>query len=146
MAALTIILIAAFAIDRLVNGLFFLLSFSDDLRPLVSEDPAHPDEGAARTRRLIYGLVAGYLGVVVVAGILKVRLFEIIQFTPAPDGKPNAMLDTLLTGLILAGGADRLSELVKSFSGEGKKGGEKPIEITGKLVLEQPAAAKSHSV
>jgi hypothetical protein len=137
MGALTIILIASFAIDRLVTGLFFLLAFSDDLRPLVLEDPARPDGRAARARRLIYAIVAGYLGIVVVAGILKVHLFEMAA--PA-DAKPNAFLDTVLTGMILAAGADRLSEIVKSFGGDGgaRHAPEKPIEITGKLILEQP--------
>ena len=139
MTTITIILVAAFAIDRLVAGLFFLLSFSDDLRPIVVEDPEHPDEQAARIRRLIYALVAGYLGIVVVAGILKVRLFEMSQVAALGDAKPNALLDTLLTGMILAAGADRLAELVKTFSGGAgeKKGGERPIEITGRLVLDR---------
>jgi hypothetical protein len=146
MAAIVLILVAAFAIDRLVTGLFFLLSFSDELRPLIGEDPAHPDEHATRVRRLIYALVAGYLGIVVIAGILKVRLFEMMQTTAIGDVKPNALVDTLLTGLIMAGGADRLAELLKAYGGGGeKKGGDKPIEVTGKLVLEQAAGAAAGS-
>ncbi|HTT61978.1 MAG TPA: hypothetical protein VMG35_09060 [Bryobacteraceae bacterium] len=143
MSAITVILIAAFGIDRVVAGLFFLLSFSAELRPLVIEDAAHPNRRASRARRLIYTLVAGYLGVVVVAGILKVHLFEMTQIAALGVPKPNPLLDTLLSGLIMAAGADRLSELVKSFgeSGGKKGGGEKPIEITGKLVLEQNRSA-----
>ncbi|MGA2196931.1 MAG: hypothetical protein ABSH40_16845, partial [Bryobacteraceae bacterium] len=98
---------------------------------------------AARARRLIYALVAGYLGVVVVAGILKVHLFEMTQIAAPGVPKPNALMDTLLTGMILAAGADQLSELVKTLGdpGRGKNGaGDKPIEVTGKLVLEQASA------
>jgi hypothetical protein len=135
--AITIILIAAFAIDRLVAGLFFLLSFSADLRPLVVEDPASRNPGAARVRRLIYALVAGYLGVVVVAGILKVHIFEMTQIAAPGIPRPNALLDTLLSGMIMAAGADRISELVKSFGESGGRKGEKPVEITGTLVLEE---------
>jgi|HubBroStandDraft_5_1064220.scaffolds.fasta_scaffold326556_2 hypothetical protein len=138
MGAVTVILIAAFAIDRLVTGLFFLLSFSEDLRPLLAEDDAHPNERAGRVRRLVYALVAGYLGVVVVAGILKVHLFEMMQIAAPSVPKPNALADTLLTGMILAAGADRLAEIVKSLGEGGKKeGADKPIRITGKLVLER---------
>jgi hypothetical protein len=141
MGALTILLIAAFGIDRLVTGLFFLLSFSDDLRPLLVEDPAHPNDRAARARRLIYAIVAGYLGIVVVAGILQVRLFDMA----APMGaKPNPLVDALLTGMILAAGADRIADIVKSF-GTGavaaKKPEDKPVEITGRLILEHPVSA-----
>ncbi len=143
MSAITVILIAAFAIDRVVAGLFFLLSFSPDLRPLIVEDAANPDQRASRARRLIYALVAGYLGVVVVAGILKVHIFEMTQIAAPGVPRPNPLLDTLLSGMIIAAGADRLSELVKTFgeSGGKKGGGEKPIEITGKLVLEQSRGA-----
>ena len=141
MGAITIIVIAAFAIDRLVTGLFFLLSFSADLRPLVSDDVQNRDERSTQARRLLYGIVAGYFGVVVVAGILRVHLFEMTQIAGPGDAKPNALMDTLLTGMILAAGADRLSEMVKTFGGghPGEKagGGERPIEITGKIVLEQ---------
>lgn len=143
MGAITVILIAAFAIDRVVACLFFLLSFSPELRPLVLEDAVHPNERAVRARRLIYALVAGYLGVVVVAGILKIHLFEIIQIAAPGVPKPNALLDTLLTGLIVAGGADRLSGFAKTLgdSSGGRPGGsDKPIEITGKLVLEHGSA------
>ena len=140
MATITIILVAAFAIDRIVNGLFFLLSFNDDLRPLVTEDAAHPNERASRTRRLIYAMLSGYLGIVIIAGILKVRLFEMTAASALGDARPNALVDTLLTGMILAGGADRLSEILKAYggaSGSEKKSAERPIEITGRLVLDQ---------
>lgn len=145
MNAITVVLIAAFGIDRVVAGLFFLLSFSPDLRPLVVEDAAKPNQPAARARRLIYALVAGYLGVVVVAGIMKVHIFEMMQIAAPGVPVPNPLLDTLLSGMIMAAGADRISELVKSFGDSGGKkgggGGEKPIEITGKLVLEQSRGA-----
>lgn len=140
MSAITVILIAAFAIDRLVAGLFFLLSFSADLRPLVVEDTVNPHPRAARAQRLIYAVVSGYLGVVVVAGIMKVHLFEMTQIAAPGVPRPNPLLDTLMSGMIMAAGADRLSELVKTF-GEKKGGGEKPVEITGRIVLEQSRSA-----
>lgn len=139
MGAITVLVVAAFAIDRLVAGLFFLLSFSPDLRPLVSADVS--GSGHDRTRRLLYAIVAGYLGVVVVAGILKVRVFEVLTATGTGGARPNAFLDTVVTGMVLAAGADRLSELVKSFSGEKKGHEDKPIQITGTLTLEHGAGA-----
>ncbi len=152
MGVLTILLVAAFAIDRIVAGLFFLLSFSADLRPLLVDDPSHRDDSAARTRRLIYAMVAGYLGVVVIAGILNVHLFEMaapVDMTLTPDSTtlpvahPSHLLDTLLTGMILAAGADRISDIVKSF-GSGaeaaRKNEDRPLAITGKLILERPAS------
>lgn len=152
MGVLTILLVAAFAIDRIVAGLFFLLSFSSDLRPLLTEDPEYPNAHAARVRRLIYAMVAGYLGVVVIAGILNVHLFDMaapVDLTSTPGSAtntfqvihPSRLLDTLLTGMILAAGADRLSDIVKSFGAGAEtttKSEEKPLEITGRLILERP--------
>jgi len=144
MGAIGVILIASFAIDRIVTGLFFLLSYSKDLHPLVAEDSAvgGPKDGrAAKTRRLIYTLIGGYLGTVIIAGILNVRLFAMTKFA-LPDQTPSPLLDTLMTGLILAGGADRLAEALKLFGGSPpERKSDRPIEITGRLVLEQGSDA-----
>ena len=54
---------------------------------------------------------------------------------------PSRLLDILLTGMILAAGADRISDIVKSFGAgadAAKKSEEKPLAITGKLILERP--------
>jgi hypothetical protein len=147
MSAIAVILIASFAIDRILGGLFFLLSYSEDLRPLIGEPEdaqRQPDSRAMRTKRLIYALIGGYLGTVVIAGLMNVRLFELVQI--AMPEKPNALLDTLLTGLILAAGADRLTEALKLMgegAGAGGKKGDRPIEISGKLVLERDNAKSS---
>jgi hypothetical protein len=146
MGAIGVILIASFAIDRIVTGLFFLLSYSNELQPLVAEDSSggRPrDDRAAKTRRLIYALTGGYLGTVIIAGILNVRLFAMTKFAVSPDQTPSPLLDTLMTGLILAGGADRLAEALKLFSGGSapEKKSDHPIEIIGRLVLEQASDA-----
>jgi len=63
MGVIGVILVASFAIDRIVAGLFFLLCYSPDLHPLVVENPPEGtphDERASRTRRLIYALISDY--------------------------------------------------------------------------------------
>jgi len=142
MGDIATILIASFAIDRIVAGLFFLLSYSDSLRPLIGESVVQApirNEGAARTRRLLYALFAGYLGIVVIAGILNVRLSALTKLPGGANPLSNPLLDTLMTGLIVAAGADRVADALKLFGAPGaEKKTEHPIEITGKLVLEQP--------
>jgi hypothetical protein len=142
MREIAIILIASFAIDRIVTGLFFLLSYNADLRPVLDpnsiDDPAQKAK-AIKDYQLIYAIVAGYLAIVFVSGVMGVRLSAITGL--APDAKAgraiNELLDILLTGLLLVGGADRLAEALKLVKGEGGKGSQAPIEITGKVVLQQ---------
>jgi hypothetical protein len=149
MGDIATILVASFAIDRIVTGLFFLLSYSDTLRPLIGEAVLQApirNERAARTHRLVYALFAGYLGIVIIAGILNVRLSALTKLPGTANPLSNPLLDTLLTGLILAGGADRIADALKLFGAPGPdKKSEHPIEITGKLILEQPEKSKSTS-
>jgi len=93
--------------------------------------------------RLIYAIVAGYLAIVFVAGLMGVRLSAITGLTPDLKGLPdmNQLLDILLTGLLLVGGADRLADGLKLLRGEGGRGSQAPIEITGKVVLQQEGAS-----
>ena len=138
-----VILIASFAIDRMVTGLFFLLSFHPDLRAVLDPDSL-PDpaakEDATRLCRLIYAVCAGYLSIVIVAGMMGIRLSKItgLELDPNAGSVMSTMLDVVVTGLLLIGGADRLAEALKLYGGKESKP-QAPIEITGKVVLEQGA-------
>ena len=144
MREIGIILIAAFAIDRIVTGMFYLLSFNADLRATLDPDSLSDPTAraaAARLYRLVYSVCAGYLGIVIVAGVMGIRLSKIAAIPLDSSLGPvmgNA-LDVLVTGLLLVGGADRLAEALKLFGGDIKPAKE-PIEITGKVVLEQSLA------
>jgi hypothetical protein len=139
-----IILIAAFAIDRIVTGLFFLLSYNTELRMILDpnsiEDPEAKESGA-KLYRLIYAVCAGYLGIVIVAGVMGIRLSKIAGLELDPNAGPvmGSMLDILVTGLLLVGGADRLADALKLYGDKDSKP-QAPIEITGRVVLEQGAA------
>ena len=139
-----IILIASFAIDRIVTGIFYILSYSRELRPILDPDSIPDPESradAAKLYRLIYSVCAGYLGIVVVAGEMGIRLSKISGIPADVAGGPvmGNVLDVVVTGLLLVGGADRLAEALKLFGGDTKPA-KAPIEITGKVVLEQNAA------
>jgi hypothetical protein len=136
-----IILIASFAIDRIVAGIFFLLSYDPELRGMLDPESIKDLTGkteALRTYRVLYTMFAAYLGTVVLAGHLGHRLSTITQVLPKTEGGWNTLLDILVTGLLLAGGADRLAEALKLTTGMGDdKKSKTPIEITGRVVLEQ---------
>ncbi len=145
--AIAVILIASFALDRIVSGILFLLSYRKQWR-VRFPDPASMPPGeaqteAARKYKLLYGAFAAFLAVVVIAGYLKIRLLQLmglIVVDPAVNFSITKLCDALLTGLLLVGGAERLSELIKFMGAPADasaKSPPKPIEITGRLVLEK---------
>ena len=141
-SAIAAILIASFAIDRVTTGILALFSWvrrrlrgTRDVPDLLATDGG---------RRAPYFVVAGLLGAVVLGGFGDVRVLAALGFVSV-----NPYLDALITGLVLMVGADRASDLLQRFDvpGGGSKKPAAPIEVTGKLVLENPdAQRRDHSV
>lgn len=134
-SAIAVIVIASFAIDRIVTGLLFLLSFLDRWErafpdPSTVEDVLERGR-AEKKQKLGYFIFAALLGVVV-CWYGKLRIFFALGFTDTPQ-----VFDILATALTLTAGSDRIAALLNLNSGmQGEKTSARPIEITGKLVLE----------
>ncbi len=138
--AIAMILIASFAIDRIVVGLLFLFSFIPRWSRAFPEPSSFADPearaGAERKRKLIYFVFAGVLAGLFLAGYGQDRILKAAGFSI------NPILDTILTGLILMGGADRMTEFLKMIgvqNAEKPEAPPHPIEITGRVILEEPA-------
>ncbi len=136
---LAVILIASFAIDRIVTGLLVALSFIPAWRKRFPEAStvSDPEEKvvAENKQKTVYFVLAAILGIGVLAWGGNIRLFTALHFPV------NPILDSVITGLILVAGADKLSG-VMNMMGSGGGGSQSqqasaPIEITGKLVLER---------
>jgi hypothetical protein len=156
--AIVLILVAAFAVDRIATGLLFLLSF---LKPWARRfpDPALIESSvdkvkAEKKQRLVYFAIAGILGIVVLAGFANIRLLAALGVVPKPsvppspsDGSLHAFLDIVITGLVLMGAADRVARLLKLPGTPGLEPAEpRPLEITGKLTLEDGKGSRIGSV
>lgn len=133
---IAIVLMASFAIDRIVTGALFLLSFSGQWArrfpdPDAVIDPA--ERVRARNRqKLLYFCFAAVLAVPVLAGYGRVRILAALGFPT------NALFDVILTGLILVGGSDRVADILKLPGARGAEKPEpKPITIQGTLVVEE---------
>ena len=130
--AIALILIASFAIDRIVTAALFLLSF---VIPWL--DPGSVESPGARARaeklyKLVYVTIAGVLAVGVVAQYGGVRLLSALGMASDP------LLDTFLTGIVLVGGSDRIAALLKlPGAPDAERAAPPPIQITGKLTLEE---------
>ena len=151
--ALALILIASFAIDRIVTGVLFLLSFS---RPWSRHfpDPASLNVDTARSKaekkqKLVYFILAGIFGIVVLAWLGDIRIFSAVVKSAKDPSLPmvDPTLDRIITGLVLAAGADRLAQVLKMpGSPAGEKVDQKPIQVTGKLTIEDEAARLSGTI
>jgi len=134
--ALAAILVASFVVERVTSGILFLLSLRASWNLLDPETfPEGPQRIAAQRKRKLwhFGLSA-VLGVAVIAWYGNVRLLQAIGFPGAPP-----LLDILFTGLLLTAGSDRVAAIVKLPEGLGAGRKSEPVQITGKLVLEDGA-------
>ncbi len=134
-SALAVLVIASFAIDRIATFVVCLASWLHLLPDAeLTADPAARIRATRKERMAYYG-VAGVLGIGVVAGYGGVRIFQASGFPAMPW-----LLDTALTGLIMVAGADRVATVLHLPGGAPTDTAPvRPIEVTGKLILEEPA-------
>jgi hypothetical protein len=164
--AIALIVVLSFAVDRIVAGLLFALSLNGRWRnrfpdpASVQEEPAK--SSAERKEKLVYFVLAATLCIGILAAFQNVRIIKALGMaaaapaeqsnsTPATTGSETptrppteGVLDFIITGLILMGGAERIAAIIKvPGAGGGEKPGEHPVHITGKLTLEEPGGKKA---
>jgi hypothetical protein len=128
--AITIILIASFAIDRLVTLLMFLLPFAKLRR---DQDP----ELQKKRERVTYIALAGFLG-------LLLGYFGDIRLLAGLGFSTNVVMNAIVTALILTAGSDSISALLKKMSSTGLGEAEpKPLVVQGDLTLKRPERARA---
>ena len=125
---LAAIAIAAFAIDRTVAALLFLLSYA-----WKSADPALvPPEArvqAERSYKLAYFVFACALALLAYF-YGRLSVFSVLGFPH------NPVLDAFITMLVLVGGSDRISALLKvPDAARLSKPPAEPIKISGTVTL-----------
>ena len=132
-------LLVAFAIDRIVRGVLFMLSGSEawkakypDPDYMKDDDPGKP--GAVRSRKWWYFALSLPLSIAVLAVVGTGMLHHV--------GVASGPVDFVLTALILMGGSQQVSEFTKSFSPPGAPR-EPEVKVTGTLELEEGLAAKA---
>lgn len=140
-SAIAVIVIVAFAIERSVTGLLFLLPFNKRWAqrfpdPALLENPAKKAR-AEKTQKLLYYLFAGTLGLII-ACFGNVRLLHALGLNDS-----RIVLDIFVTALVLVAGSDILGHIQKLSGAPGSgKSSQQPIEITGKLILEESGEKK----
>ena len=144
------IALLSFAIDRIVTGILFLLSFASVWNRRFPE-PALIDDASSRfkaekKRKLIYFVFAGILALALLSFPTNLRILKAlgVQPTPPPAEKESdplgfRSLDFLLTGLILLGGAEGIARLLRlpSVMPGSARSETKPLEITGRITVDE---------
>jgi len=143
-----VVVIASFVIDRVAAGVFFLLSLLGGWNRMFP-DPATIQDASAklaaqkRQKLVYYTFVAALAVTIVVSFELRVlQALAITGFEPAP------WQDMFFSVLVLMGGSDQIAALLKSpHAGKGVElaAPPKPIEVTGRLTLDENAARATRS-
>ena len=133
-SVVALVLLLAFAIDRVVSFLLFALSNSRGWRtrfpdPALFEDAAQKLE-ARRRQKAAYYVLAAVFSVTILA-VVRHGFLKQLGFEEGP-------LDIFLSALILMGGAEQVAK----FSGtlgdrDAPVVSEPPVQISGTLTLEE---------
>jgi hypothetical protein len=125
------IVIASFAIDRLVTAFLFLLSYRWAWADPASLDSPARSQGERRFKLWYFVLAILLAALVFIGGGLSV--FSALGFPP------NTLLDGLVTTIVLVAGSDRLAALLKvPDRGKASTGSDRPIQLTGTVTLMPP--------
>jgi hypothetical protein len=124
--ATALMVLAAFAVERVTNGLLFLLAQSPKWRAML----AGSEPGNAENRsKLIYFTIAGVLVLVVLIMTPEIRVLNVLNI------ESSDLVDIGLTWLVMVAGSDRIGELVKGGSTGVSEKPTSPIKIDGSVLL-----------
>ncbi len=127
-----LIALAAFAIDRIVSAVLFVLISAHLLSdPELQSGAARIKAG--RTGKVVYFVVSLVLVVAVLNSFSSVRILAAMGLRgDAP------ILDKILTGIVLLGGTERLGEWMKTDgSDSGSSSTGTSVQVTGTLTLDE---------
>jgi hypothetical protein len=143
---LTILLIAAFAIERVSAGILFLLQLFHLIDDPDSVEDAAQRAHAKRKYTLYHFAVSGILVIFVLLYVGDFRFLDALGLSNRADlSRVPIFVDHLLLAVVLVGGAEQMSAFLKMVGAPGgstRETGAQPVEVSGKLTLEKSSAKK----
>jgi hypothetical protein len=126
-----LIALAAFAVDRIVSAVLFILLYIHVL-PDPGVKSGADQIAAERTYKLVYFIASLVLVIALLQSFSSIRILAGMGLRgDAP------LLDAILTGIVLLGGTERLGAWMRTDGiGTGTVSTEQPIQVTGKLTLD----------
>jgi hypothetical protein len=133
----TMLLLAAFAVDRIVSAVIFIV-----FRPRRSRE-TQDIERAAWSQKLWYFIVASILAAAILAATSKVRLLQAMGMVYDTSEALDKFVDLVLTFMVLVGGAERISALLQSSAPASTP---EPLEVQGTITLtDSQQATRTHT-
>ncbi len=143
---LTMLLIAAFAIERISAGILFLLGMFKVFADPDSFDDAAKRAIAKKKYTLYHFLVSTLLVILVLLYVGDFRFLDALGLGNRTDlSRMPLLMDHLLLGVVLIGGAEQMSAFLKMVGAPGASArdvGVQPVEVSGKLTLEESSTKK----
>jgi hypothetical protein len=125
--ATALMVLAAFAVERITTGILFILSLFRKWSVFLSG----PTPAVAEKRqKLAYFVLAGTLVLIVVCLRSELRVLTVLNID-----SPDPYLDIALTWLVMVAGSDRIGTLVKGAPASAPEKVSKPVEIKGTVRL-----------
>ena len=138
LSILTLLLIAAFTVERLTSGITFVLSWVGLIPDPEITDEAEKKRARARNIRTVWHVVISAAFVLPVLYLLGNFSFLGTLGVSAPVRIP-AWLDRLILGIVLVGGSQQLSAFLTMVHSEppgATKEASNDVEISGTVTLE----------
>jgi hypothetical protein len=126
------LLLAAFAVDRLASAATFLL-----FRPTGEEENAKQREKRDWNCKVLYFAVASVIALVIMIASDKIRLLEAMGMLKDQVTGWDQWVDRGLTFLVLVGGAEKISNLLGSPIAPAR---EEPAQLEGTVIMDSGAA------
>jgi hypothetical protein len=131
------LLLAAFAIDRLASGITFLV-----FRPRGKQSPEE-QESTNWNKKLTYYLVSSAIVIPLLAVMTQIRLLSTMGMISDKGSSTAGLVDAALTFLVLVGGGEKISSFLGTGGGGGKSEEPKPVELT--LTVAKEGEGKSEA-
>jgi hypothetical protein len=131
------LLLAAFAVDRLASATTFLV-----FRPTGEEETPTKKDRREWNCKVVYFGVASVMALVILIASDKIRLLEAMGMLKEQVAGSDQWVDRGLTFLVLVGGAERISNLLGSRISSSSGEEQPPLKIEG-TVLVDPTSTKT---
>jgi hypothetical protein len=134
---IVLILVVSFALDRIVTCLLFLLSYDSRKNPFsrffpdpITMEGVAQRANAEKRQKLAYVIISSIFSIVIIALYGQIRILAALGHV--------SVLDGVVTWIILVGGSDFIGKFLQ-MSGvtTEETSTSRPVEITGKLILEE---------
>lgn len=143
---LVLILILSFAADRIAKAIVIILAMVPAWVRIFPDPESFEDKAqkaaATHKRSIAYAAIAGVMAALLLWLYPEIRILRLLT-----GDRGQAFIDVIVSAIVIMGGSDligrmlRLSGINEAMSAAGSPGRATPVEVVGKLELENTTTA-----